>query len=205
MTGVFNARKLVTWHAIAPTYSATTVIIMDMSPWTAQIRYHHLVHQSAAGLTPMTGVGDLPLDVTVTPDTHAMTTGTDLDSVTPDLTPITTAIGVVAARTLTEVTPDHSTDLPITASHMTGGLVPTAAIVTHLTADLHLIGILPKMTADLDIGPGNNITNQTKDLYPLHRHHLGNMRTKDTNKSQLTTHHQNTTAQMTMTVTQMMI
>ena len=55
------------------------------------------------------------------------------------------------------------------------------------------------MTADLDIGPGNIITNQTEDLHPLHGHHLGNTRTKDTNKSQLMTHHWNTTAQMTMT------
>ena len=88
---------------------------------------------------------------------------------------------------------------------MTGAPVPTIAITIHLTADLHLIGTLPEMTADLDIGPGNNITNQTEDLHPLHRHHLGNTRTKDTNKSQLMTHHQNTTAQMTMTATQMMI
>ena len=125
---------------------------------------------------------------------------TPMDSVAPNLAPVTTAIGVVATRTLAEVTPDLSTDLPITASHMTGALVPTAAIVTHLTADLHLI-----ITADLDIDPGNNTTNQPKDLHPLHRRHLGNIRTGDTNKSQLMTHHQNTTAQMTMTATQMMI
>ena len=129
MTGVFNAKRLVIWHAIAPTYGAMIVIITDMSPWTAQIRYCHLVPQHTAGLTPMTGVGDPPLDVTVTPDAHAMIAGTDLDSVAPDLTPITTAIGVVAARTLTEVAPDHSTDLPIAASHMTGALVPTTAHV----------------------------------------------------------------------------
>ena len=182
MTGVFNAKRLVIWHAIAPTYGAMIVIITDMSPWTAQIRYHHMVHQHAAGLTPMIGVGDPPLDITVTPDTHAMITETDLDSVTPDLAPITTAIGVVATRTLTEVAPDHSTDLPITASHVTGVLVPTTTFMTCLTADLHLIGILPKMTADLDIDPGNNTTNQPEDLHPLHRHHLGNIRTGDTNK-----------------------
>ena len=75
----------------------------------------------------------------------------------------------------------------------------------HLTTDPHLTGTLPEMTADLNIGPGNHITNQTEVLHPLHGHHLGNTRTKDTNKSQLMTHHQNTTAQMTMTVTQMMI
>ena len=61
----------------------------------------------------MTEVGGLPLDITATPDAHAMNTGTDLDSVTLDLNPITTAIGVVAAMTLIEVAPDHSTDLPI--------------------------------------------------------------------------------------------
>ena len=205
MIGAFNAKKSVIWHTIAPTYGAMTVIIKDMLPWTAQIRYHHWVHQPTAGLTPMTGVADLPLDITATPDAHAMTIGTDLVSVTLNPNPVTTAIGVVAARILIEVTPDHSTDLPITTSHMTEAPVPTAAIVIHLTADPHLTGTLPEMTANLDIGPGNHITNQTEVLHPLHRHHHGNTRTKDTNKSQLTTHHQNTTAQMTITVTQMMI
>ena len=205
MIGAFNAKKLDIWHAIAPTYGATTVIITDMSPWTAQIRYHHWVHQPAAGLTPMTGVGDLPLVVTATPDAHAMTTGTDLDSVALNPNPVTTGIGVVATRTLIEVAPDHSMDLPIATSHMTEAPVPTTTIAIHVTADPHLTGTLPKMTADLDIGPGNCIINQTKVLCPLHRHHLGNTRTKDTNKSQLTTHCQNTTAQMTMTATQMMI
>ena len=134
-----------------------------------------------------------------------MTSGTDPDSVALDPHPITTAIGVVDTRTLVEVTPDHSTDLPITIPHMTEAPVPTATIVIHLTADPHLIGTLPEMTADPDIGPGNHITNQTKVLHPLHGHHLGNTRTKDTNKSQLMTHCQNTTAQMTMTATRMMI
>ena len=58
-----------------------------------------------------------------------MTTGTDLDSVTLDPDPITTAIGVVAAMTLVEVTPDHSTDLPIKTSHVTEAPVPTTAIM----------------------------------------------------------------------------
>ena len=31
----FNVKKLATWHAIAPTYGAMTVIITDMFPWTA--------------------------------------------------------------------------------------------------------------------------------------------------------------------------
>ena len=134
-----------------------------------------------------------------------MTTVTDLDSVALNPDPVTTAIGVVAAKTLIEVAPDHSTDLPITTSHMTEAPVPTTAIVIHPTADPRLTGTLPEMTADLDIGPGNIITNQTTDPHPLHGHHLGNTRTKDTNKSQLMTHHRNTAAQMTMTATPVMI
>ena len=205
MTGVFNVKKLATWHTIAPTYGATTVTITDMLPWTAQIRYHHLVHQHAVGLTPTTGVEDPPLDIIVTPDAHTMNTRIDPDSVAPDLAPVTTDIGVVAARTPTEVTPDHSTDLPIAVSHVTGALVPITTTTTHLTADLHLIGIFPKMTADLDINPGSNTTDWPEDPHPPHRHHLGNIRIRDTSKSPLMSHHQSTTAQMTMTVTQRMI
>ena len=77
--------------------------------------------------------------------------------------------------------------------------------MTHLTADLHLIGILPEMTADLNISPGSNTTDQPEDSHPPHRHHLGNIRIGDTSKSPLMTHHQNITSQMTMTVTQRMI
>ena len=100
-----------------------------------------------------------------------MVTRIDPDSVAPNLTPITTAIGVVAARTPIEVAPDHSTDLPIAVSQVTGALVPTATtIVTHLTADLHLIGMFPKMTADLDINPRSNTTDQPEDPHPPCRH-----------------------------------
>ena len=202
MTGVFNVKKLATWYAIAPTYCATTVIIMDMLPWTAQIRYCHLVHQHTAGLTPMTGVKDPPLDVIVTPDVHTMITRIDPDSVTLNLTPVTTDIGVVATRIPTEVAPGHSTDLPTIVSHITGALVPTATTVTHLTTDLHLIGILPKMTADLDINPASNTTDWPTDPRPLHEHQLGNIRIRDTSKLLSMTHHQSTTAQMIMTVIQ---
>ena len=153
----------------------------------------------------MTGVEDPPLDITVTPDAHAMIIGTDLDSVILDLAPVTTDTGVVAARTLIEVAPDHSIDLPIAVSPITEALVLTDTTVTCLTTDLHLIGILPEMTGDLNINPGDNTTDQPRELHPFHRHHLGNIRTRDTNRSQLMTHHQSTTAQMTMKATQRMI
>ena len=183
MTRAFNAKKLVTWLIIAPTYTATTAMTMGMLPWIAQIRYHHWAHQPTTGLTTVTGIGDPPPDITVTPDVHAMTTETDLDSVALSLTPVTTTIEVVAARTLTEVTPDHSIDLPVTTSHETGALAPTTTTTMHLTTDLKLTGIPPKMTADLDIDPGNNTTNQPKDLHQLHTHHPGNLRTGNTNRS----------------------
>ena len=205
MTGVFNVKKLAIWHAIAPTYSATTVIIMDMLPWTAQIRYCCLVHWHAEGLTPMTGMTDPPLDATVTPDIHTMITRIDADSVAPNLALVITDIGVVATRTPTEAALGHSTDLPIIVSHIIGAPVPNATATTHLTADLHLIEILHRMAADLDIYPASNTTDQPADPCPLHKHQLGKIRIRDTNRSPLMTHHQSTTAQMTMTVTLSMI
>ena len=181
-----------------------TVIITDMLPWTAQIRYNYLACWHTAGLTPMTGMIDPPLDAIATPDIHTMTTRIDPDSVVPGPTPITIDIGVAATRTPIEVAPGHSTDPPDVASHVTGTQVPTTTAMTHCTTDLHLIEILPEMTADLDINPENSTTDRPTDPHPP-QHHLGNIRIGDTNKLLLTTHHQNTTAQMTMTVTQRMI
>ena len=185
-------------HAIAPTYGATTVIIKDTLSWNALIRYHHLAHQHTAGLTPS-------LDVIATPDLHTMITRIDPDSVTPGPAPVIIDIGVAATRTRIEVAPGHSTDLLNVVSHVTGVQVPTATAMTHCTIDLQLIGILPEMTADLDINPKNHITDQPMDPCTPHKHHLGNIMIRDTSKSPLTTHHQNTTAQMIMTVTQRMI
>ena len=88
-----------------------------------------------------------------------------------------------------EVTPGHSTDLPNVVSHITGAQVPTATAMTHCTTDLHLIGILPEMTADLNINPKNNTTDQPTDPHPPHKHHLGNIRIRDTSNSPLMTHH----------------
>ena len=153
----------------------------------------------------MKEVGGLPLDITATPDAHAMNTGTDLDSVALNVNPTTTAIGIAAVKTSIEVAPGHSTDLPTVTSHMTEAPVPAAAVVIHPTADPHLTGTLPEMTADPNIDPGKISTNQTKDLHPLHGHCSGNTRTEDTSKSQSTTHHWNTIAQAKMTATPMRI
>ena len=112
-----------------------------------------------------------------------MNSGIDLDLVTLNLDPAITAIGAVATMTLVEVALDHFTGLPIATSHVTEAPVPTTAIMIHPTADPHLTGTLPGMTADPNIGPGNISTNQTKDLQALLGHCPGNTRTGDTNKS----------------------
>ena len=52
MTGVLNVKKSAIWHAIAPIYDAMIVIITDILPWTAWIRYHHLAHQHIAEVMP---------------------------------------------------------------------------------------------------------------------------------------------------------
>ena len=205
MTGVFNVKKSAIWHAIAPIYSATTVIIMDMLPWTAQISYHHLAHQHAAEVTPTTGMIDPPLGIIATPDILTMITRIDPGSVIPDPAHITIGIGVAAIMTPIGAAPGHSTDLLNVVSHATEAQVPTAIAMTHHTADLHPIGIFPKMTADLNTNPKNNITNQHKDPHPPHKQHLGSIRIRDTSRSPLMTHPQNTTAQMIMIVTQRMI
>ena len=164
MTGVFNVKKSAIWHAIAPTYGATTVIITDMLPWTAQIRYHHLAHWPTVEVTPPTSMVDPPLGIIATPDVLTMITRIDPGLIVPDPTHITMEIGVAAIMTPIGATPGHSTDLPNVVSHATEAQVPTAIAMTHCTTDLHPIGIFPKMTADLNPNPKNNITNQHKDL-----------------------------------------
>ena len=47
MINALNAKKLATWHAIAPTYDALTVIIMVMLQQTAPTRFHPQAHQPA--------------------------------------------------------------------------------------------------------------------------------------------------------------
>ena len=77
--------------------------------------------------------------------------------------------------------------------------------MTHHTADLHPIKHFPKMTADLNTNPENNITNQQGDLPPAHKQHRGKIGTEDTNKSQLMIHHPIITVLMIKIVTPRMI
>ena len=205
MTSAFNVKKPAIWHAIAPTYDASTVINMDMLPWTALIKYHHQAHQHAE-VTPLIGMIGPPLGIIATPDVLTVITKIGTGLVIPDPTHITMDIGVAAIMTPVGAAPGHSTDLPNIASHATEAQVHTTTAMTHHTTDLHPIEIFPKMTADLNhTNPKNNITNQHKDLPQAHKQHHGKIKTEDTNKSQLMIHHQNTTVQMIKIVTLRMI
>ena len=133
MIGVFNVKKLAIWHVIALTYGATTVIITDMLPWTAQIRYLHLAHRHAAEVTPTTGMIHPPLDIIATPDVLTMITRIDPGSVIPNPAHITIGKGVAAIMTPIGATPGHSTDLPDVVSHATEAQVPISITMTHHT------------------------------------------------------------------------
>ena len=206
MTGVFNVKKPAIWHATSPIYDVSTVINMDTLPWTALIRYHHQAHQHTAEIMPPLGMICHPLDIIVTPDVLAMIIKIGPGLVVPDPIHITMDIGVAAIMTPIEATPGHFTDLHDKVSHATEAQAHTATAVTHHTADLHPVDIFPKMTADLNhTSLENNITNQHRDLPQAQEQYHGKIGTEDTNKSQLTIHHPNTTVPMIMIVTLRMI
>ena len=166
MTGVFNVKKSAIWHAIAPIYSALTVIIMDMLPWTAQIRYHRQAHQHATKvISPLIGIIGLHLGTVATTGSPTAIIKMDTGTVIPDLTHAIPDMGVQAIMTLIRVAPDHFIDLNIIAPPTTEAQACTATTVIHHTADLHPTDIFPGMITDPNnTNPTDNITNQHKDL-----------------------------------------
>ena len=205
MTGVYNVKKLAIWHTTAPIYDVLTAINRDTLPWIALIKYHHQAHQHATEVTPLIGMKGHPLGIIFTPDALAMIIRIGPGLVIPGPTHITMDIGVAAIMTPIEAAPGHPTDLHNIVSHATEAPAHTTTTVTCHTADLHPIEIFPEMTTDLDTNPENNFTNQYKDLLQAHKQHHGNIKTEDTNKSQLMIHHPNTTVPMIKIVTPRMV
>ena len=166
MTSDFNVKKLAIWHAIAPIYGALTVIIVDMLPWTAWIRYHCQAHQHTAKVTSsLIGIIGLHLGTVATTGTPTTIIKMDTGTIIPDLTHIIPDIGVQAVMTLKGVTPDHFIDLHIIAPPTTEAQAHTATTVIHHTADLHPTEFFPGMITDPNnTNPTDNITNQHKDL-----------------------------------------
>ena len=179
---------------------------MEMLPWNVLIKYCLQAHHHTIEVLPPVGMIDPHLGIIATTGIPAMIIGTGTGSVILDLPHTIPDTGVTAAMTPTGVTPDHSIDLHIVASHATEAQVHTSTAMTHHITDLHPIEIFPKMTADLDhTKPTDNITNQHMDPPQVCKQCLGKIRTKDTNRLQLMIPPQNTIAQMIRIVTPRMI
>ena len=149
---------------------------------------------------------DSPLGIIATPGIHNMIIKIDPGSVTPDLAPTIPDTGVTVAMTPIEVAPDHPIDLHNVAPHIIEAPAHTTTAMIHHTTDLHPVDIFPKIIADLNhTNPTDNTSNQHKDVLQVLKQHLGDVRTEDTNRSQLMIHPQNTTAQMIRIVTPRMI
>ena len=122
----------------------------------------------------------------------------DLGSAALDPNPMTTAIGAAAATIPRGVNQDHSIGLLAAISHVIEAPAPITATVIHPTTDSPPVDMSPETTAGLAIKPENSSTSCTEDLH-------GNLRTENTNKSQLMIHHRITIVQMTTIGPRMMI
>ena len=140
MINVSNAKKLATWHAIAPTYDALTVIIMAMLQQIAPTKFQLQAYQQDAGTTTLEDVIDQHLKVTVTPGITTMTIEIGLSSADLNLATIILDIGVTVAVTLAGVTLDPFTDPHAAAHHATEARAHTATAKTHHTTDPHHTG-----------------------------------------------------------------
>ena len=203
MINVSNAKKLATWHAIAPTSDALTVIITAMSERTVLTKFHPQVYQQDAETITLVDVIDPHLRVRITIGITTMTIEIGTGPADLDLTPITLDVGVTVAVTLTEVTLDHFTDPHTAAHHATEACAHTITAKTCPTTDPHHAGVFLEITVD----PGqahlaNTITKPQKDHLPVHIKHPGSTKTGNTSKSPLMTCPQSTIALMNKTVIQ---
>ena len=166
MINVSNAKKLATWHAIAPTQDALTVIIMGTLQWIPLAKFHLQAHQQDAGTASLVGMTDQHLRVITTSGITTVTIRIGIDSVDLDLTPIILDIGVTVAVILAEVTLDSFSSSHIIAHCATGAQAHTAMTKTHHTADPHHTGISSEMTVDPEHGnPTNTTTKAHKTIF----------------------------------------
>ena len=199
-------KKLATWHAIALTSDALTVIIMGTSQQIALTKSHLQAHQQDAGTKTLVGMIGQLFRVITTPGITTVTIGIGTDSVDLNLTPIILDIGVTVAMILAEVTLDPFTSPHAIAHCATEALAHTATAKTYHTTDPHHAEISPEMTVDPEHAkPTNTITKPHKDLLPAQIQHPGNPKIGSTNRLQLMTHPQSIIALMNKTVTQRMI
>ena len=118
MINVSNAKRLATWHAIALTSDALTVIIMGTLQQIAPTKSHLQAQQQDAGTTTLVGMIDQHLRVTIRPGITTVTIGIGTGLVDLNLTPITLDIGVTVTVIHTEVSLDPFTS-PRAIAHCT--------------------------------------------------------------------------------------
>ena len=119
-----------------------------------------------------------------TPDVLTVTMETDTDSANLNPAHTTQDIEVTVVVIPTEAVLDHFINPHTIAPHITEVPAHTTTTMTHHIADPHHIDIYPEETVDLEhISPADNIINQHKDHLPVHKQHLGNIRTEGTNRS----------------------
>ena len=175
---------------------------MDMLLQTVLTKYHLQAYQHTVEVIPPVDVTDPHLGIIATTDVPTMIMETGTSPVIPDHTHKILDTGVPVAMTPAGIIPGHFKDLHIIAPHATEAQVHTTTAMAHHITGPHLAEIFPEMTVDINnANPTNIITNQHKDPLQAHIQHLGNIRTEDTNRSQLTIHPQNTTAQLIRIVT----
>ena len=174
------------WHAIVHTLDVLIATIIVMSQQIALTKYLLQACCHNAGITPlvdMTGQHSR----TAQPDILTATIETGTESANPNPAHTTPDIEVTVIVIPAEAILDHFIDPHATAPHITEVLAHTATVVTHNIADPHHIDIYPEETVDPEhISPAGNMINQHKDHLPVHKQHLGNIRTEGPNRSQLT-------------------
>ena len=179
--------------------------IMDMSQGIALTRYLLQSCQHNTAITPLVDVTGQHLR-TATTDVLSMTIETGTDSANLYLNHTTPDIEVTVVMIPTEAILDHFIDPHAVAPHVTEVPAHTATTMTHHITDPHHVNIYPEEIVDPEhISPAGNSINQHKDHLPVHKHHLGNIRTEGTNRSQMKIFPQNIIAQMNRIVTQRMI
>ena len=203
---VSNAKKLATWHAIALTSDALTVIIMGMLQQIALTKSHLQAHQQDAATPTPVGVTDQHFRVITTPGITTMTIEIGTGSVDLDLTPITLDIGVTVTVTLAEVTLDPFTGPHAIAHCATEAQPHTTTAKTHDTTNPNHTGVSPEMTVDQEHAhPANTVIKPQKDHLPVHIQCHGSPKIGCTNRLQLMIHPQSIITLMNRTVIQRMI
>ena len=153
---------------------------MDIQQQIAQTGYHHQAHLHITG--DITPTQDIALDPLLD-----IITGTGTDIKGPNLS--LTDINVTVKITHITATPDHITDAPKEAHHVTITAALIVIAVTHPTGDHHHIEALlltPEITVDVEHVPHTNqVRPPLQNLHPVVAGWQWNTRTRNIGETPL--------------------